>query len=84
MYVCICNGITDHQIREAAAAGCSTVAELTMRTGAGANCGSCLDMAKGREGDLRLNHGPDLDWSIQQLAAKMKPKPKRKPRSPKP
>ncbi|PZQ29566.1 MAG: bacterioferritin [Stenotrophomonas acidaminiphila] len=45
MYVCICNGITDHQIREAAAAGCSTVAELTMRTGAGANCGSCLDMA---------------------------------------
>ncbi|WP_334180577.1 bacterioferritin-associated ferredoxin [Pseudoxanthomonas sp.] len=45
MYVCICNGITDHQIREAAAAGCTTVAELTMRTGAGANCGSCLDMA---------------------------------------
>jgi bacterioferritin-associated ferredoxin len=45
VYVCICNGITDHQIREAAAAGCSTVAELTMRTGAGANCGSCLDMA---------------------------------------
>lgn len=45
MYVCICNGITDHQIREAAAAGCATVAELTMRTGAGANCGSCLEMA---------------------------------------
>ena len=43
-----------------------------------------LALAKGREGDLRLNHGPDLDWSIQQLAAKMKPKPKRKPRSPKP
>ena len=45
MYVCICNGVTDRQIREAAAAGCTTVAELTMRTGAGANCGSCLDMA---------------------------------------
>jgi hypothetical protein len=43
-----------------------------------------LALAKGREGDLRQNHGPDLDWSIQQLAAKMKPKPKRKPRSPKP
>ena len=38
-----------------------------------------LALAKGREGDLRQNHGPDLDWSIQQLAAKMKPKPKRKP-----
>ena len=45
MYVCICNGITDHQVRDVAAAGCRSVAELTMRTGAGANCGSCLDMA---------------------------------------
>ena len=48
MYVCICNGVTDHQIREAAINGCLTVAELTMRTGCGATCGSCLDMA----GDL--------------------------------
>jgi bacterioferritin-associated ferredoxin len=45
VYVCICNGVTERQIREAATAGCTTVAELTMRTGAGANCGSCLDMA---------------------------------------
>ena len=45
MYVCICNGITDHQIREAAANGVRSMAELTMRTGCGANCGSCLDMA---------------------------------------
>ena len=45
MYVCICNGVTDHDIRHAAEAGCKTMAELTMRTGAGANCGSCVDMA---------------------------------------
>ena len=45
MYVCICNGVTDSQILEAVANGCRSVAELTMRTGAGANCGSCLDMA---------------------------------------
>lgn len=45
MYVCICIGVTDHQIREAAEAGCSSVTELTMRTGAGSNCGSCLEMA---------------------------------------
>lgn len=38
-----------------------------------------LALAKSREGVLRQNHGPDLDWSIQQLAAKMQPKPKRKP-----
>jgi len=45
VYVCICNGITDHAIREAADAGCRSLPELTMRTGVGANCGSCLDMA---------------------------------------
>lgn len=45
MYVCVCNGITDRQIREVAAAGCRSVAELTMRTGAGAGCGSCLELA---------------------------------------
>lgn len=45
MYVCICHGVTDHQIREVVQAGCSSVAELTMRTGAGANCGSCLAIA---------------------------------------
>lgn len=46
MYVCVCNGVTDRQIREVAEAGCASVAELTMRTGAGAGCGSCLDMAE--------------------------------------
>jgi len=45
VYVCICNGITDHDIRQAAEAGCDSMAELTMRTGAGACCGSCVDMA---------------------------------------
>ena len=45
VYVCVCFGITDRQIREVAQAGCASTAELTMRTGAGANCGSCLDMA---------------------------------------
>lgn len=52
VYVCICNGVTDHQIREAAANGCRTVSELTMRTGCGSTCGSCLDMA----GDMLAEH----------------------------
>ena len=46
MYVCVCNGVTDHQVREVAAAGCRTLSELTMRTGCGATCGSCLEMAQ--------------------------------------
>ncbi len=46
VYVCICNGVTDHEIREVAAAGCTTLAELTMRTGCGSTCGSCLEQAQ--------------------------------------
>ena len=30
MYVCICNGVTEQQVRDAAEAGCASVAELTM------------------------------------------------------
>lgn len=45
MYVCLCNGVTERQIREVAQAGCRSVSELTMRTGCGASCGSCLELA---------------------------------------
>ena len=45
MYVCLCNGVTENDIREAAAGGCRTMTELTMRTGAGASCGCCVEMA---------------------------------------
>lgn len=45
MYVCICNDVTQNDIRQAAAAGCRSVPELTMRTGCGATCGTCLDSA---------------------------------------
>ncbi len=45
MYVCLCNGVTDRHIRDAVDKGCNSIGELTMRTGCGASCGSCLDMA---------------------------------------
>ena len=45
MYVCICHGVTDHDIRRAAEAGCASVAELTMRTGLGSGCGTCGELA---------------------------------------
>ena len=45
MYVCVCNGVTERDIRQAAAGGCSGMTELTMRTGCGATCGSCVPMA---------------------------------------
>ena len=45
MYVCLCNGVTEREIRQVAEAGCHTISELTMRTGCGASCGSCVEMA---------------------------------------
>jgi len=45
MYVCICHGVTDREIRRAAEDGCRDVHELTMRSGCGSSCGSCLSLA---------------------------------------
>ena len=45
VYVCLCNGVTERDVRQAASAGCRTMPELTMRTGCGASCGSCVAMA---------------------------------------
>ncbi|AAF83204.1 (2Fe-2S)-binding protein [Xylella fastidiosa subsp. pauca] len=44
VYICICNAVTDDHIYEVAAS-CADLAELTMRTGCGSNCGSCLNAA---------------------------------------
>ena len=56
MYVCICNGVTEQQVRDAADAGCASVAELTMRTGCGSSCGSCLEMAGELLAKARATH----------------------------
>ena len=45
MYVCICNAITDQQIRDAAAAGVKDLSGLQSRLGVAANCGSCKEIA---------------------------------------
>lgn len=45
MYVCICNAVTDRQIRHAAEDGVVSMAELSRRTGCSDCCGSCSDLA---------------------------------------
>ena len=46
MYVCICNGISERTVREAAAEGVYSLSELTRRTGCAGACGSCADLAE--------------------------------------
>lgn len=62
MYVCLCSGVTDKQIIEAVKNGHNSLEALNERLGVGANCGSCLSVAK----EL-INHyayDPELDAAI--------------------
>lgn len=45
MFVCICNAITDHQIRETVAAGASSLSDLQAQLGVATCCGCCSDLA---------------------------------------
>ena len=46
MYVCVCNAITDKQIRRAARNGTSSLYELRGTLGVAAGCGSCARTAQ--------------------------------------
>ena len=41
MYVCVCNAVTDRDIRRAAAEGVETFEQLQARTGCANCCGCC-------------------------------------------
>ncbi|MGI9219841.1 MAG: (2Fe-2S)-binding protein [Woeseiaceae bacterium] len=45
MYVCICNAVTESQIRDAADAGVSDLWALQAKLGVATNCGSCKETA---------------------------------------
>ena len=46
MYVCICNAVTDKQIRRAAAQGVDSLPALRKTLGVASNCGSCAGEAQ--------------------------------------
>ncbi len=45
MYVCICNAITDKQIRQAVEAGAQDLWALQKELGVAAGCGTCKETA---------------------------------------
>ena len=45
MYVCVCNAVTDRQIRRAFAEGARTLKELKTELGVAARCGTCKERA---------------------------------------
>ena len=53
MYVCICNAVTDTEIREAAKSGVKDLWDLQRNLGVAAGCGSCKEMASEILGECR-------------------------------
>ncbi|MBC8007573.1 MAG: bacterioferritin-associated ferredoxin [Prolixibacteraceae bacterium] len=46
MYVCLCNGITESQIRDAVTDGARSLRELRQCLGVASCCGKCADCAQ--------------------------------------
>ena len=46
MYICLCNAITERQVRECARSGACSVDELASKLGVGSGCGRCRPVAK--------------------------------------
>lgn len=46
MYVCLCKGITENQIRQAAADGATTLSAVRQKLGVSTECGKCRCEAK--------------------------------------
>ena len=46
MYVCVCQAVTDRQIREAVAGGARTLDDLRRELGVANQCGQCASCAR--------------------------------------
>ncbi|AYC33859.1 (2Fe-2S)-binding protein [Pseudomonas cavernae] len=46
MYVCLCQGVTDGQIREAIFEGCCSYRDVRQTLGVASQCGKCACLAK--------------------------------------
>ena len=62
MYVCLCKGVTDTQIRAAAADGACSLRDVRERLGVASQCGKCVPHAAEilREARLDGNSGEPL------------------------
>ncbi len=55
MIVCLCEGVSDRDVRGAVSRGCRSVAEIGRANGAGNGCGACHKQLR----ELITRHTPD-------------------------
>ncbi len=71
MYVCICNAVTERQIRALAEQGICTVDEMSRINGCASTCGSCIQDAEqilnsAQPGRAKLNFGISIVNGLKQ------------------
>lgn len=47
MYICICNAVTERQLKDCARSGAKSLDELAFQLGVGTGCGRCRECASG-------------------------------------
>ena len=55
MYVCLCHGVTDQEMKQQIRSGADTLEKVGNVCGAGTCCGCCREMIQ----DLIEEHGPE-------------------------
>ena len=55
MYICICNAITERDVRECVRRGCCSMDQLSVELGVGSCCGRCRPVAKEILDEARLD-----------------------------
>jgi len=58
MYICICNAITERDVRECVRKGCCSMDELSVELGVGTSCGRCRPVASDILDESRLQPQP--------------------------
>jgi bacterioferritin-associated ferredoxin len=69
MYVCICNGHRDRDIREAAKTGLRCAVEIYKHLGKPPRCGRCLDLAAQVIAEVHDRAEPETPGAAARLAS---------------
>ncbi len=63
MYICVCNGITDSQIRDAVSDGAASLDDVRSLLGVASKCGKCACLADSVINETRGGGGQDLFYA---------------------
>jgi bacterioferritin-associated ferredoxin len=69
VYICICNRVTDSDIRRAADTGVRSIRQLKKATGCTSKCGSCEQMASEVLNEALSERGSFLNIGASPIAA---------------